>query len=325
MLMSLAGKSAVITGSSAGIGRAIALLLAEQGANVVINGRGSGARGQAAIDSVVEEIRAKRGQAIGIAGAVDDPAVAESLVSACVKEFGGIHVLVNNAGIFNAETNGPVHLCSLQAWHETIAINLNAVFYVSRVALRYMKRQRWGRILNAASLAGTGAIGGSAYVATKSALFGLTRAMAGDYGPWGITVNAYNPEADTDMSSSKDPAGFAAWMEVLIDRGFRTPAECRYSATVGGPEGVAPFVAYLCSDEAEYLNGHVFALEGRRIALLSSPAEGRTLFRDFAAQGPWSIEELARLTPLIFQVSNQWPKRTEAQLRAWEERPPATF
>lgn len=316
--MILAGKNAVVTGSSNGIGRAIASFFAAQGANVVLNARGSGERGAAALADAVDEARAKGVKAIGIGGAVDDPAVAEQLIARCVSEFGGIDILVNNAGIFDHETIGPVDGCSLDAWHRTVSTNLNGAFYTCRAALPHMKKQRAGRILNASSLAGLGVMGGSAYPATKAAVVGLTRAIAADYGPWGITANAYNPEAATDMGASNDPAVFAVWMDYLVDRGLRTRPECEYSLGVVPPEGITAILAYLCSDGAANLNGQVVAMEGRRIALLSWPEERRILYRDFAQQGPFTIEELERLAPLFLAETNRWPKRDEETLTRWE-------
>jgi NAD(P)-dependent dehydrogenase (short-subunit alcohol dehydrogenase family) len=166
--MSLAGKSAIITGSSSGIGRAIALFLAAQGANIVVNARGSGDDGAAAIQQVVDEIKAA---------------------------------------------------------------------------------------------------GGNAYAASKAALFGLRRAIAADYGPYGITSNIYSPEARTPMGVADDPAVFAAMRRRWQERGYETAAESHYRGGMAGPEGIAPWIGYLCLQEADYLNGQAFTVEGRRAGL----------------------------------------------------------
>ncbi|NWK98312.1 hypothetical protein DM806_22115 [Sphingobium lactosutens] len=316
--MRLEGKRAIVTGSSSGIGRSIARLLAAEGTRVVINARGSGAAGKQAIDDVVEEIRAAGGQAIGVAGAVDDPVFAEMLVDECVAAFGGVDILINNAAIYSDEAIGPVEGCSIDTWHRTLSVNLNAPFYMARAALPHMKQQRWGRIINAASYAGTGKMGGSAYSTSKAALFGLGRAMAADYGPYGITVNTYNPEALTAMGDSRDPAAFQAMIDRWIDRGFRTKAEVDYLLRLNGPDGIAPWVTYLCTDAASYINGHVFAVEGRRVAMLSAPDEERVLFRDCQAQGPWKLEELEQMAPLVFPVENRFPLRTDEVLDRWD-------
>ena len=124
----LAGKRAVVTGSSSGIGREIALYLAAQGASVVVNARGSRGDGAAALDAVVSEIRSAGGNAIGFRGAVDDPASAAELIAACVKQFGNIDILINNAGIVSPESLGPVAKCSLEEWDETLKVNLSGAF-----------------------------------------------------------------------------------------------------------------------------------------------------------------------------------------------------
>src|SRR5258708_14956876 len=193
--MRLTGKRAVITGSSRSIGRRIATTLAKEGAQVVINARGTDDVGREAIAQVVEEICLAGGTAIGLAGLVDDPQSDKSLIDGCVAAFGGIDILVNNAGAYDIEGVSPVAGCSLEAWRKLMSVNLDGVFYACRAALPYMVDQQWGRIINAGSVSGTGRFGGSSYVASKSALFGLGRAMAADYGPYGITVNTYNPEA----------------------------------------------------------------------------------------------------------------------------------
>lgn len=312
--MRLQGKRAVVTGSSMGIGRAIALLLAREGARVVVNARGSGA-----IDAVVDEIRAAGGEAIGVAGPVDDPDFADALVARCVADFGGIDILINNAAILDEESLGPLGACSTDTWRRTMAVNLDGPFHTCRAALPHMIAQRWGRIVNAGSFAGTGRMGGAAYSASKSALFGMSRAMAADYGPYGITVNVYNPEARTDMGDMVNEEHRAAVFARWVTRGYRTREEAAYYADLGYPEGVAPWVAYLCTDPAARFNGRVFAVERRRVAMLGEPDEARLLFQDAAADGPWTLDMLDRLAPLAFPVANAWPRREGAALEAWEQ------
>jgi len=317
-MKALQGKRAIVTGSSSGIGRAIARLLAAEGAKVVVNSRGSGPTGTKANDAVVNEITAEGGVAVGIAGAVDDPEFAERLVAKCVEAYGGIDILINNAAIYSPESIGPVTECPLQVWQQTLNVNLGGAFHTSRVALPHMIRQRWGRIINASSFAGTGKMGGSAYSAAKSGLFGLTRAMAADFGPYGITCNVYNPEARTPMGGITDMEILKGHLNHWLERGFRSAAENRYLVDLGDGDGVAPFVAYLCSDDSDYLNGRVFAIESRRVALLAAPEEERILYRHFAEHGRWSIEELSAMAPLAFSVVNQYPRRTGEALERWE-------
>jgi len=267
---------------------------------------------------VVEEIRAGGGTAIGVPGAVNEPQFAEELIHRCVEAYGGIDILINNAAIYSTESVGPVLDCSLEMWHRTLNVNLDSVFYTCRAALPYMVRQRWGRIINAGSFAGTGKMGGGAYCASKSALFGLTRGMAADYGPYGITCNVYNPEAQSTMGDTYDPKILRAILDFWLERGFRSSAENAYLSGLCGPEGTAPWVAYLCTDEAEYLNGRVMAVEGRRMALLAQPEEQHMLFQDYSKDGPISLDQLCLMAPLAFPVTNAWPRRTGDALKRWE-------
>jgi 3-oxoacyl-[acyl-carrier protein] reductase len=236
-----------------------------------------------------------------------------------VETWGGIDILINNAAILMLPgALGPMATCPLDVWEETMRVNLNGPFYVTRAALPIMAQQRWGRILTAGSYAGLGPMGGSAYTTAKSALFGFSRAIASDYGPYGITSNVYNPEARTPMSD-QTPDQWAKAHKRYLERGYRTEAEVRYIDGIGGPDGISPWVTYLCTDEADYINGRVFAVESRRIAMIALPDEERFLFRDAAQQGPWSLEELCKLAPLVFPVSNAWPRREGEALARWEK------
>ena len=312
--MKLKDKRAVITGSSRSIGREIAKCLGEEGAKVVINASGASDSSRAAMDSVVEEIRDLGGTAIGIAGAVDDPASAKALVESCVAEFCGIDILVNNAGTYDTDGVGGAADCSDESWQKAIAVNLNSVFYTCRAALPHMVNQRWGRILNAGSVSGTGRFGGSSYAASKAALFGLGRAMAADYGPYGITVNTYNPEAHP----SEDRDFFPEVVKHWVKRGYVRQPEANFRAGMMEPDGIAPFIGYLCTDHAEYLNGRVFAVDARRVSILGEPDEQQLLCRDPVCDGAWTIDRFESTAPLAFQVENAWPRRTGEDLANWE-------
>jgi NAD(P)-dependent dehydrogenase (short-subunit alcohol dehydrogenase family) len=317
--MILANKRVVVTGSSSGIGRSIALYFADQGAKVVINARGSGANGKQALKEVVSSIQGNGGTAVSIAAPIDDPESAKSIIDCCVDHFGGIDILVNNAAILSPSSLGPAGDCPIDEWNQVLQINLNGAFYVTRAALPHMQKQRWGRILNAASYAGTGRMGGSAYSTSKAGLIGFTSALAGDYGPYGITSNVYNPEAQTPMGDNDNPEVYEQMVNYWLTRGYKTPADIRYIEKLGPPEGVAPWLAYLCTEDAANINGQVFALESRRIALLSRFNEERALYHDFAREGALSQERLAELAPIVFPVENPWPALDEASLEKWEQ------
>jgi len=310
--MRLEGRSAVVTGSTSGIGKAIALLLAKEGANVVINGRGNGAGGSGTnldpLNAVVDEIKADGGNAIACAGSVSDFEFAGEMMQSCVDAFGGIDILVNNAGMPGGMS---VELCPPEHWHPVIDVNLNGTYYCSHHAAKYMKEQRWGRILTCSSYAHTGYLGGSCYPASKGGIASLTRAMARSLGMWGITANGYCPEARTRMTDGNDPDQYNNMQDALLKRGFFSRAQYDHFMQLHGPEGVAPFVVYLCTEEADYINGQMFHVEGGRIGLLPEVEVIATLTRDYDKEGPWTVDELIKQVPISvgWGLKNAVPKR----------------
>jgi 3-oxoacyl-[acyl-carrier protein] reductase len=313
--MKLLGKRAIVTGSSTGIGRAIAIRLAGEGASVIVNSRASKAQSMNDLDATVGEIRRNGGIAQAIAASVHDPADVKALVQACLDFYGGVDIVVNNAGIYSPTA---IDACSLEEWHSLLRTNLDGPFLMTREVLPHMKKQRWGRILNAGSSAGFGAMGTSGYAASKSALFGFTRAIAADYGPYGITANCYNPEGRSQMAGISDDKIFEAMLRHYEARGYCTPAEIQNLRSIGGPEGIGPWIAYLCSESADYINGQIFAVESRRIALISDPHEVRTLSNFVVPLDGVSADELERTAPLAFPLENRWPKRFDDDFERWE-------
>ena len=183
----LLGQAALVTGASRGIGRAVALALAEAGANVAIGYR---SRADEA-EGVLREVNRRGREGIVIAGDVADPAVPAALVEAAVKRWGRLDVLVNNAGITR---DNLVMRMSEADWDAVISTNLKAPFLACKAALRPMLKQRYGRIVNVSSLAGVAGNAGQAnYSAAKAGLIGLTRALAREVGSRNITVNAVAP------------------------------------------------------------------------------------------------------------------------------------
>jgi 3-oxoacyl-[acyl-carrier protein] reductase len=317
--MRLAGRSAIVTGSTHGIGRAIALALAREGAAVVVNGRGHGPDGPgtnaADADAVVAEIEAAGGRAVACVGSVNDFDFAGEMVQRCEDAFGSVDILVNNAGMSGGLS---IDLCPPQHWHEVIDTNVHGTYYPSHHAARRMKARHWGRILCCSSFAHTGFIGGSCYPASKGAVASLARAMARNLGLHGITSNAFCPEARTRMINAGLPGSeiHDAHMASLEKRGFLSPQRARSLLNLPGPEGIAPFIVYLCLPEAQYINGQVFNVEGGRIGLVPEPHEIRTLSRDVERDGIWSVDELCELVPQTvgFELSNPVPGRTPEEL-----------
>jgi 3-oxoacyl-[acyl-carrier protein] reductase len=241
----LAGKTALVTGASRGIGRAIALHLAHQGARVVVNFRAHADEA----GKVCREIESLGGQALAVAGDVSQSSEVERLFAAATTVYGSVDVLVNNAGI--ARDNLLARLSEVD-WDAVLDTNLKAAYLCSHAAVRGMMRARWGRIVNIASVIGLGANPGQAnYAAAKAGLMALTRTLARELGSRDITVNAVAPGfVETDMT--RDLAQQAR--KALTDR--------IALGRLGTAEDVAAAVGYLCSPAASYITGHILVVDG---------------------------------------------------------------
>jgi 3-oxoacyl-[acyl-carrier protein] reductase len=241
----LEGRVALVTGASRGIGRAVALRLAAEGAAVAV--------AYGASEAAAREVAAAAGEhgvATALLGAdLGDVAASSGLVARAVEALGKVDILVNNAGLTR---DGLAVRMSDSDWSEVLAVDLTAAFTLCRAAMRGMLRARWGRIVNISSVAGVvGNPGQANYSAAKAGLIGLTKALAKEVGGRGITVNAVAPGfVETDMT-----AGLPA---ALIERALTVvPAGRR-----GTADEVAAAVAFLAAPEAAYVNGHVLHVDG---------------------------------------------------------------
>jgi 3-oxoacyl-[acyl-carrier protein] reductase len=241
----LAGKTALVTGSSRGIGRAVALELARRGARLVVNYRAGAA--QAA--QVCAEIEAAGAPALALAGDVSQASDVDRLFAAAVERFGSVDILINNAGV----TRDMLLLRMGESdWDTVLDTNLKGAFLCTRAALRGMLRARWGRMVNISSVIGLGGNPGQAnYAAAKAGLIALTRTTAREVGSRGITVNAVAPGfVATDMTAAlSEPARKQLVDRIALER-------------LGTPEDVAQAVAFLCSPAAAYITGHVLVVDG---------------------------------------------------------------
>jgi NAD(P)-dependent dehydrogenase (short-subunit alcohol dehydrogenase family) len=289
----LEGRAAVVTGAGRGIGRAIAELLAAEGAAVVVNDLGSEVTGAGAstrvADEVVDAIRARGGRAVANHDSVADFAAAERIVGTAVQEFGAIDILVNNAGILRDRM---IFNMSEEEWDAVVAVHLKGTFNCTRHATRLMRERRSGRVISISSTSGVyGNSGQANYGAAKDGIAGLTRVAARDVGRYGITVNAVCPGAMTRMSQTVPQTARAA----RASRGIATGlGERAFPLQHFGAENVAPFVVWLATEAARNVNGQTFLAMAGMISLLNYPAPVRTIYRN---GGRWAPEEIATVFP----------------------------
>jgi NAD(P)-dependent dehydrogenase (short-subunit alcohol dehydrogenase family) len=285
----LKDRVAVITGSGQGIGRAIAIAMAKEGAKVVTNNRRAGSAGGDA-ETVVNEIKIMGGQAAPFFGSISEFDVAEKLIEATVKSFGRVDILVNNAG---ADAPRMVWNMTEEDWDRCLDSYLKGSFNCIRFASALMREQRWGRIINTTSTAWLGTVGHCNYGAAKAGIVGLTRAVAREVGRYGVTCNAYAPTAATRFTISGEVvAGFKKRYEA----GLMTKERFEELTNPPAPETVAPFIIYLCTDAAADINGQVFDVTGGSIALYSEPVKKKSIDK---TEGLWTVEELTDLVPKV--------------------------
>jgi len=246
--MRLDGKVAIITGGGTGLGRAIALRFAREGARIVVNGRRPGP-----IAEVTARIGAEGGQARAVAGDITVRADVERLVAGAVDAFGRLDVLVNNAGIMVSRT--PVSECSEEDWSRMLEGNLTAVFRCSKAALPELRRSH-GNIVNIASIAGLrGFPSLAAYTACKAGVVSLTKGMALDCAKDRVRVNAVCPAyVETDFTRD--------FLDKLRRAGTFDALVARHPLGLGQPEDVACAALYLASDEARWVTGVALPVDG---------------------------------------------------------------
>lgn len=247
-MTSLANKVAIVTGASSGIGYATSKLFAQEGARVVV-----AARRRAELDALVAEIRAAGGEAVALAGDVKDEAHARALVDLAVDRFGGLDVAFNNAGTLGAM--GPTLDVSLAGWRDTMETNLTSAFLAAKYQLPAMLARGSGSLIFTSTFVGhtVGFPGVAAYAASKAGLIGLTQALAAEFGPRRIRVNALLPGGtDTPMAhamnETEEALAFVAGLHAL--------------KRIARPEEIARSALYLASDASSFMTGAALLVDG---------------------------------------------------------------
>ena len=243
--MSFAGKTAVVTGGSRGIGRAICVELARRGANIVLCYAGN----EAAAEETAALCREAGAQVLAVRCDVTDEAAVKALVKAALDSFGRVDILVNNAGVTK---DGLLMAMSEADFDAVVDTNLKGAFLCTKAVCRAMMKQRYGRIVNLSSVVGLhGNAGQANYAASKAGVIGLTKSAAKELATRGVTVNAVAPGyIETDMTA------------VLPDSVKEKVQSAIPAMRLGAAEEVAQAVAFLCSDRAAYITGQVLAVDG---------------------------------------------------------------
>jgi len=303
----LKGRNAAVTGAGRGIGRAVALLLAREGASVVVNDPGVNVDGsgfdQGPAEQVAAEIRQAGDTAVANYDTVATAEGGESIVKQCLDAFGRIDILVNVAGILRDRM---VFNMTEEEWDAVIAVHLKGHFNTIKPASILMRQQRFGRIVNFSSGSGLRGNSGQAnYGAAKAGVVGLTRVVSRDLGRYGVTCNAIAPGALTRMTQTVPQSA----RELRARRGM-APVGARLAEMT--PEQVAPMVVFLCTDEAWNINGKIFHVAGGLVSLAYEEMPVRQLTKD----GKWTLAELASLVPtqLMAGVANPAPPPDDLEI-----------
>ncbi len=276
----LQNKVAIVTGAGRGIGREIALLLAKEGAKVVVNDLGGGSDGQGnnskVADEVVQEIKQLGGEAVASYDSVSHYECATKIVETALSSFGRLDIVVNNAGILRDRM---LFKMSEEEWDAVIAVHLKGSFNMTRAAAPYFKEQQSGRFINFTSTSGLiGNVGQANYAAAKLGIVGLTKSTALDMARYNVTANTVAPFAWSRLIGSIPTE--------TDDQKARVEKLKQLS-----PAHIAPLVAFLSSDEAADVSGQIFGVRGKEIMVFSQPRPVRSVYN---AEG-WSVDSLSAM------------------------------
>jgi NAD(P)-dependent dehydrogenase (short-subunit alcohol dehydrogenase family) len=251
----LKDRIALVTGGGRGIGRAIALAMASEGARVAVTARSAGE-----LEEVVGTIRTKNGQALAVPADLSERAGCRQVVETVTKQWGPVEILVNNAGVGSSANPKPVVEFDDDFWELSLRLNLTAPYLLSKTVLPAMLKKRWGRIINIASInSKIGALHGAAYAASKHGLVGLTKSLALEVARDGITVNAICPGPVRTVMNDRRVAYDAERLGVSFEKQEQslTPMGRRLE-----PEEIAPLAVFLASDDARMITGQSYNVCG---------------------------------------------------------------
>lgn len=300
-MQNLKGKVAIVTGAGRGIGREIAILLAKEGAKVIVNDLGGESDGTGktieVADQTVDVIKEFGGEAIANYDSITEYENVEKMVQTSFDQFGALDIVVNNAGIVRDRM---IFKMSEAEWDAVIAVHLKGCFNLTRVAAPYFKEQKSGRFINFTSTSGLiGNVGQANYSAAKLGIVGLTKSTAIDMARYNVTANAIAP---------------FAWSRLVGTKPTDTPEELAKVEKLKklSPELIAPLVAYLATEDASDVNGQIFGVRGKEIILFSQPKPIRTASN---SEG-WTVENLSGLKQSF--KADFTPVQTSGELFNWD-------
>lgn len=307
--MRLDGRVAIITGGARGVGFAIAQALAREGARLALMDPGGNKEGRPETGTPAEDaaaaLREAGADAIAIAESVTDHEGCGRSVAACLSRWGRLDILINNAGVLRPKM---VWNLAPEDWDAVVAVHLRGSYSMIHHASKAMREARSGRIVNMGSEAWRGTVGQANYGAAKGGIFSLTRAMARELGRYGITCNTVCPSAATRLT-----------LDEAVKEGFRkrlaagliTQARFEQVMNMGGPEQIAPFVAWLVSDAAAQVNGQAFRVEQGLVGIYNEPEVRATLTK--AGGELFGFEELSEMVPRALLQGYVNPAPPEAE------------
>jgi 3-oxoacyl-[acyl-carrier protein] reductase len=282
MTINLEGKAAIVTGGGeGGIGEAVALALATEGAKVVVNDIARDPDGKSTADKVVEKIRSSNGKAVANCDSVVTMSGGENIIKTAISNFGQVDILVNCAG--NIKRVPAIEMTE-NDWDSVIDVHLKGHFNCTKAAIKEMVKQKGGKIINFSSRAASGGGGSVPYSAAKAGILGFTLALASELKEYSITVNAIVPSADTKLFPGPRPK---------FDSGERLPSSLWIS-----PDYVASIAVYLATDNAQDITGRIFYASGGDICIYSTPLTVPGDMPMFIRKiGKWTVDELKEVIP----------------------------